>query len=151
MTGLEIAAAMLALGYFVKRRPGAPPQAYRNGKPIAVELVQIDDKGHMLARPAAEAFTRMRSAAASDGHAIVVESAFRTMDQQAAVWLAYKNGERTDVAAPPGYSNHQAGEAVDVTTERGTNAVYFWLEKHAHLYGFRRTVGSEPWHWEFRP
>lgn len=147
LSGIQAAGALLALAFFTKKK-GTPLQAYRAGQPIDVELVAIDDKGHMLNAAAAADFVRMRETAARDGHAIIVESAFRTMEQQAELWLAYQRGERVDVAAPPGYSNHQSGDAADITTARGTNAVYFWLEKNAHLFNFKRTVGSEPWHWE---
>lgn len=150
MTGLETTAALLALAYFAKRKVGAPPQAFKNGKPFDVSLVAIDDAGHMLEAAAAAAFVRMRAAAAADGVSLIVESAFRTMEEQTALWVQYQRGERTDVVAAPGYSNHQAGIDVDLTTARGTNAAYHWLLKNAHLYGFVATVHSEPWHWEYR-
>jgi LAS superfamily LD-carboxypeptidase LdcB len=150
VNALETAAAVFALAYFARRKAGAPPQAFKNGKAIDVELVQIDELGHLLEFRAAQAFATMREAAARDGVALVVESAFRTMEQQTLLWVSYQRGERSDVVGPPGYSNHQSGEAVDVTTARGTNAAFDWLTRNAHLYSFRRTVASEPWHWEFR-
>ena len=63
LTGFETAAAMLALGYFAKKRAGAQPQAYRNGQPISVTLVQVDADGHLLNEAAANAFFSMRNAA----------------------------------------------------------------------------------------
>lgn len=149
LTPFETIAALAALAFFSKR--SGPPQAWKNGKQLDVKLVQVDDAGHLLATGPAAAFIAMRAAAAQQGVGLVVESAFRTMEQQTALWVAVKRGERTDTAAAPGYSNHQSGEAVDLKTERGTNAAYTWLLSHAHLYSFRATVPSEPWHWEFRP
>lgn len=149
LSAFETAAVFAALAWFAKRK-GAP-QAWKNGKPLDVELVQVDDRGHLLARPAAEAFARMRDAAATDGVSLVIESAFRSMEQQTALWVQWKRGERTDVVGTPGYSNHQAGEAVDLVTQRGTNAAYGWLLRNAHLFGFKATVSTEPWHWEHRP
>lgn len=148
MTPLETAA--LAALVLYARRKDIPPQAYKNGKPLDVRLVAIDDKGHLLSERAAAKFVEMRAAAAKVGIALVVESAFRTMEQQTALWVAYQKGERTDVVGQPGYSNHQAGDAVDLTTARGTNAAYAWLRSNAHLFGFYETVRSEPWHWEHR-
>lgn len=149
MTGLEKAGALLALSYFLKARSSGP-QAYKNGQPIDVTLVQIDDTGHLLETGAAADFARMREQAALDGVPMEVESAFRTMEQQTALWVAYQKGERTDVVAPPGYSNHQDGQAVDLVTARGTNATYRWLLEHAATFNFYATVSSEPWHWEHR-
>jgi LAS superfamily LD-carboxypeptidase LdcB len=51
-----------------------------------------------------------------------------------------------NLAAVPGYSNHQSGHALDLNTAAG--GVYSWLANHGHAYGFRRTVPSEKWHWE---
>lgn len=151
LSAFELGAALFALTYFAKRKPGAAPQAWRNGKPVDVELVQVDDQGHLLEKTAARQFTLMRAHAARDGVSLIVESAFRTMEQQTLLWTAYVAGERVDVAAAPGYSNHQSGIDVDLTTARGTNAAYRWMQKNAHLYGFKETVAGEPWHWEYRP
>ena len=57
----------------------------------------------------------------------------------------YKQG-KGNLAAPPGYSNHQSGKALDLNTS--AKGVYTWLSKHGATYGFRRTVPSEKWHWE---
>lgn len=149
-SAFELGAALFALAYFAKRKPGSAPQAWRNGKPVDVQLMAIDDKGNMLEVRAATAFIAMRAAAAAAGVPMVVESAFRTMEQQTLLWTAYMSGERTDPTAAPGYSPHQNGVAVDVTTARGTNATYHWLVRNAHLFGFKATVASEPWHWEHR-
>ncbi len=146
----ETAAAVFALGWFAKRKT-LSPQAWKNGKPIDVRLVQVDDAGHLLAEGPALAFAAMRDAAAGEGVSLVVESAFRTMEQQTILWTAWKNGERTDVVGTPGYSNHQSGEAIDFVTARGTNAAYQWLRSNAHRFSFKDTVASEPWHWEHRP
>ncbi|NIQ05864.1 MAG: M15 family metallopeptidase, partial [Candidatus Korarchaeota archaeon] len=63
-----------------------------------------------------------------------------------------------------GYSEHQLGTTVDLTTTEiggpyesfaGTEA-YEWLQKHAHRYGFILSYPEEnefyifePWHWRF--
>jgi LAS superfamily LD-carboxypeptidase LdcB len=150
VTRLQTAGALLALAYFLKRKQGDAPLAYRNGVPVSVELVAIDDQGHLLHAPAAAAFTAMRAAAAKVGVPMVVESAFRTMEQQTALWVDYMNGKRKDPVGAPGYSNHQNGVAVDVKTDRGRNATYAWLRANADAFGFVENVTGEPWHWEFR-
>jgi len=64
-------------------------------------------------------------------------------------------------AAKAGTSNHETGLAVDIhpTNRGGSNDVGQpvigpfgkYLMENAYVYGFRRTVGHESWHWEFRP
>lgn len=104
-----------------------------NGKPVEVGT--------------AKAFVRMRDAAKRDGVNIVVVSGFRTMAKQRELYRLYKAG-RGNLAAPPGYSNHQSGHALDLNTK--ARGVYAWLSRNGASYGFRRTVPSEAWHWERR-
>jgi hypothetical protein len=40
---------------------------------------------------------------------------------------------------------------VDVNVGSTSSATYRWMAAHAAEFGFKRTVPSEPWHWEFRP
>lgn len=51
--------------------------------------------------------------------------------------------------APPGYSKHQNGIAIDLSTKGGGR--YKWMVDNLNKYGFVRTVKSERWHWEYRP
>jgi hypothetical protein len=53
-----------------------------------------------------------------------------------------KSCNNGNLAAKPGYSNHQNGRAVDVSTSS-------WLFANAAKFGFVRTVPSEDWHWEY--
>lgn len=117
------------------------------GALVTLDLVPIPG-GHLVA-PAAQAFERMRAAAAADRVTFQVNSAWRSNAEQADLRGKYERGERSAVAAPVGYSNHEAGRAVDIESGGGTNAAFRWLTAHAHRFGFRRTVASEPWHWEF--
>lgn len=123
---------------------------YRRGRPFPIELVSIGG-GEALARPAAAAFRAMRDAAARDGVRLHVVSSFRSMDEQRALYAAYLRGDG-NLAAQPGYSNHQSGIAVDITTGGSRDsASYRWLAKNAERFGFHNTVKSEPWHWEHLP
>lgn len=70
--------------------------------------------------------------------------------EHAPLQAAYKAGGG-NLAARPGYSNHQGGIAVDVGVGGTASAVYRWLAANAGRFGFVRTVKSEPWHWEYRP
>lgn len=124
--------------------------AYYNGRPASVQLARIPG-GDWMRVDAADAMRRMHSAAARDGIHLSVTSGFRSMAEQQHLYNLYRAG-RGNLAARPGYSNHQGGIAVDIAVQRSTSTPeYRWLAANARSYGFVRTVPSEPWHWEFRP
>jgi LAS superfamily LD-carboxypeptidase LdcB len=130
----------------------APHKAwgYSGGDRVELTLVSIG-QGFYLRADAATAFDAMRRAASAEGVALVVVSAFRTWEEQTRLYSGYvSKAPGFNQAAVPGFSNHQGGIAVDVDTDRGTSAAYDWLSKNAGRFGFRRTVASEPWHWEFK-
>ncbi len=116
---------------------------YSHGNRTNICVVSVD--GKLVEVRTAQAFSAMRSAARSAGVNITVVSGFRTMDQQRYLYNLYLAG-RGNLAARPGYSNHQSGLALDLNTS--SSGVYNWLSRNASRYGFRRTVPSEAWHWE---
>jgi hypothetical protein len=120
---------------------------YQNGAPMSIELVTAD--GKPIEIKTASAYHDMQIAAARDGVTLVVVSGFRTYAEQQYLYGCYIhcscNG--CNLAARPGYSNHESGHALDLNTSNA--GVYGWLERHAADYGFRRTVPSEIWHWEY--
>ncbi len=116
---------------------------YRRGKAFSICVTTVD--GKLLEVNTARAFLRMRTAARRSGASLRVVSGFRTMAQQRYLYRLYKQG-RGNLAAPPGYSNHQSGHALDLNTS--ARGVYSWLSRYGRRYGFRRTVPSEKWHWE---
>lgn len=119
---------------------------YRRGKKISICVTKID--GKLVEVNTARAYLRMRSAARKKGVTLYVVSGFRSMAQQRYLYNCYKtkrcNGG--NLAAPPGYSNHQSGKALDLNTS--ARGVYSFLANRGKSYGFRRTVPSEKWHWE---
>jgi len=123
--------------------------AYVQGKATDVKLAPIPGGGQ-LREDAAEAFRAMHAAAAAESVTLVVNSSFRSMEAQERLYAEYQAGTG-NLAARPGYSNHQGGIAVDIQTGGTGTKVYAWLDRNAARYGFKRTVASEPWHWEFRP
>jgi hypothetical protein len=122
---------------------------YIAGQPFTIVVVGID--GKPVEVQTAAAFRRMRDAAAVDGVRIKVVSGFRTMAEQEYLYGCYKSGKcnHGNLAARPGFSNHQSGHALDLNGR--DPAVGAWLRAHAGAYGFRDTVPSEPWHWEYWP
>lgn len=134
---------LVAIGEATRRAIG-----YVRGQAVDLVLTSIGN-GHWLESQAAEAFKAMRAAALAQGVALVVNSSFREMAQQQAWYAEWLRGVRADLVAVPGTSLHQSGRAVDLDTDRGTSAAFTWLTLNAARFGFRRTVSSEPWHWEF--
>ncbi len=118
---------------------------YSAGNPTEIELSSIG-RGFMLRTDAAKAFLRMYAAAAKEGEILSVNSAFRSMTEQTDLYNRYLAGTG-NLAAPPGFSNHQSGIAVDIHVDSNISN---WLDRNAASFGFRRTVSSEPWHWEYR-
>ncbi|MEW5852008.1 MAG: carboxypeptidase regulatory-like domain-containing protein [Myxococcota bacterium] len=120
---------------------------YRNGQSFAITVVTVD--GKPVEKRTANAYYVMQQAAAQDGVSIRIVSGFRTMDQQEYLYGCYVNCNcnNCNLAARPGYSNHQSGHALDLNTSTG--GVLNWLNNHGAAYGFERTVPSENWHWEW--
>ena len=120
---------------------------YTSGTPFPITVVTVDGKPAEL--ETANAYYVMAQAAAAAGVEIRIVSGFRTMAEQEYLYYCYTscscNG--CNLAARPGYSNHQSGHALDLNTSAG--GVYDWLAANAGAFGFSRTVPSEPWHWEW--
>lgn len=120
---------------------------YVQGDPFEITVVTVD--GKPVEVQTANAFYQMAQAAAGDGVTIKVNSGFRTMEEQQYLYNCYINCNcnNCNLAAKPGYSNHQSGHALDLNT--GGAGVYNWLVNHGGAWGFEATVPSEDWHWEW--
>ena len=116
----------------------------------------------------AEPYYKMAQAAEAEGVLMRITSAYRSYESQVRILaeLAAENGEKRakEIGAPPGFSEHQLGLALDVggwVDENGTfvtenEIVYKWIEKNCHKYGFilknprgkEHITGGiyEPWH-----
>jgi zinc D-Ala-D-Ala carboxypeptidase len=120
-----------------------PAVGYRNGRPQRINVVTLGWTDVEVST--ARAFLAMATAAAEDGIELWIRSGFRSHDEQAMFYQAYRQGWGNR-AARPGHSNHQSGKALDLYLGEGTFA---WLEANARRFGFKRTVRGEPWHWEY--
>ncbi len=128
---------------------GTQVSGYVNGAPRRIRIAPIGN-GKSLRADAAAKFNQMKSAARRAGVSLSPVSGFRTMAQQRSLYAAYRAG-RGNLAARPGYSNHQGGLSVDVSTNASyRSASYRWLARHGRQYGFVNDVRGEPWHWTFR-
>ena len=117
--------------------------AYVSGSPKAIAVVTID--GKRVTRATGHAFLRMQRAAHAAGVYLSLTSGFRSYEEQDYLYGCYLSGgcNGGNLAARPGYSNHQSGVAIDVSTSS-------WLAANAPSFGFERTVPGEPWHYELR-
>ncbi len=119
---------------------------YSRGVATPITVVTVD--GRPVEVDTANAYYVMAQAAARDGVEIRIVSGFRTMSEQEHLYYCYTSCScnSCNLAARPGYSNHQSGRALDLNTR--APGVLTWLNAHGHDYGFSRTVPSEAWHWE---
>jgi D-alanyl-D-alanine carboxypeptidase len=129
---------------------------YTNGKPTVIEASWIpgkdlDDNPLYLRADAARAWRDMLTTAARQG--IFLEATYAFRDHKVQKRLKKKMPQ---LAAPPGYSPHEAGLAIDINNctrrirgKRIKTDTYQWLKKHAKEYGFYQTISNEPWHWEW--
>jgi D-alanyl-D-alanine carboxypeptidase len=191
-----IGAVALLLGVFFSK-PQSPTNIAASPNPTASNQVQTKDSdqllGHfpypeaptselkpitpdgqiLLREAAAQKYLDMSSAAGQAGINLVALSGFRSVNDQQSVFFDVKaeRGQvatkRAEVSAPPGYSEHHTGYAIDIgdANTPATNlspdfdktAAYQWLEKNAPFYSFelsfpknnQQGVTYEPWHWRF--
>lgn len=120
---------------------------YRHGRRHAFEVVPLGPTAVEVEVSTAKAFLAMRAAAAEAGVELGLASGFRTLDEQRALYRAWRKG-RGNKAARPGLSNHQSGRALDIAFGPDPAALA-WLEANGASFGFKRTVKGEPWHWEY--
>jgi peptidoglycan hydrolase-like protein with peptidoglycan-binding domain len=127
---------------------GSSVYGYVNGVPRRIRVSSIGN-GKMMRTDAAAAFNKMKAAARRAGVTLTPVSGFRTMAQQRSLYAAYLAG-RGNLAARPGYSNHQGGVSVDISTGSYSSSTYRWLARHGRAYGFVNDVRGEHWHWTYR-
>ena len=182
----------LALLLFVVHLAAAPPQAkkkprridgrafYGYGPFTEADADNLEPIGEhpasgaviKLLRPAAQSFLEMQQAALQQGVWLIPVSGFRENARQAALFrrATRKYGSQKRAArwvAPPGFSYHEAGLAIDLGDGTAPEcrvrrcfrktAAYQWMRENGERFGFqlnqprnpRRGPPGEPWHWNF--
>jgi hypothetical protein len=140
--------------------------------PLSTEATLQAINGRLLQPAAAEAFRNMAEAALNDGVRIVLLSGYRSQAQQAHLFygIAAARGislyERARVSAPPGFSEHHTGYAIDVadgwsprrlSPSFGESLAGKWMMANAHRFCFELSfprgnaqgIAYEPWHWRY--
>ncbi len=121
--------------------------AYSGGSRLGtVKTFKIGSK--RVAMKSGNAFLVLQKKAAARGVSIWLNSGFRTMDEQRHLYYCYTSGSCNsgNLAARPGYSNHQNGRALDIGTDN--RARLNQIIRDSGL-DWRRTVPSEAWHYEY--
>ncbi|MBJ7899242.1 MAG: D-alanyl-D-alanine carboxypeptidase family protein [Cyanobacteria bacterium RI_101] len=182
----------LGAGFLLTRPNRAPDSVNREPEPVASpalenvlghlpyeeaapsQLKPITADGYLKLRAAAaEQFLAMQKAARAQGIVLAPISAFRTVEQQNQLFFAIKQQrnqearKRAEVSAPPGYSEHHTGYAVDIgdgarpatnlSPQFENTPAFRWLKENAAKYSFELSfppdnsqgVSYEPWHWRF--
>lgn len=140
----------------------------REAQRLAPAGLGTDGRDKLLTPVAARAWLQLHRHAAADGVELHLVSAFRSVDFQAAlIRRKLERGMALDeilrINAPPGYSEHHSGRAIDVGTPDcdaldeafEATPAFAWLQQHAADSGFRMSYPRgnragylyEPWHW----
>ncbi len=112
-----------------------------------------------------DALVKMAEAAAPDSIAFEVDSGWRSFSfQRRIIRRRMAEGDSFEEVlhsvAPPGYSEHHTGRALDLVPSDAIFAfseTYAWLQEHAAEYGFYETLPEDPaapltwesWHWTY--
>jgi len=119
-----------------------------------------------------ESLLKMKEEAKKDGIYLVFLSGYRSINLQEDIFYSLKSkrnqeaAERARVSAPPGYSEHSTGFAIDIgdATQRETDfetefentEAFIWLKKNAAKFHFKlsfnknnKHIDYEPWHWRY--
>jgi len=138
------------------------------------ELRPISADGRIKLRErAAQRYNEMVADAKAQRINLVALSGFRAISEQEYLFFDVKEqrnqvaSQRAEVSAPPGYSEHHTGYAVDIgdgyypdthLQESFENTpAYQWLKANAPRYSFELSfprdnlqgISYEPWHWRF--
>jgi D-alanyl-D-alanine carboxypeptidase len=132
-------------------------------------LIQPNIEVHIDMR---DSLLKMRDEAKKDGIYLVFLSGYRSINLQNEIFYSLKSfrnqeaSERARVSAPPGYSEHSTGFAIDIgdATQRETDFerefentdAFRWLKDNAAKFHFKlsfnknnKYIDYEPWHWRY--
>ncbi len=144
---------------------------------VPLDLENINNKNfisntkyNMLRKEACYWFEKLSNDSIKNNTPVYGQSAFRSYDRQKELYNYYlkEYGEnKTNImSAKPGFSEHQTGLAIDVSSTKNGNMETFgetksfeWMQNNAHKYGFIlrypkeksniHGYSYEPWHYRF--
>ena len=161
---------LIDLGITSEMLTGRKLQPFEEADSLQLAEIGEDGREYFLVNEAADAWQRLKKAADLDGENISIVSAFRSVSRQAEIIRGkIEKGLSIEdiikVCAPPGYSEHHTGCALDLSTngveklsEEFENSTAFeWLKCNAENYFFTLSYPRdnssgylyEPWHWRY--
>lgn len=137
-----------------------------------VTIGRYNSRIEKLAPEASIAWKTMIDAARKEGIVIKPISGFRSIATQSILFQGHIRSRGSQAAAaksvaPPGYSEHHTGYAIDlgdgrasytdVTTAFANTKAFRWMIRNADRFGFElsfpirnfQNIHYEPWHWRF--
>jgi len=133
-----------------------------------VEVEEYYGRKEYLDQEVADVFAQIKADAKKDGVELVLISGFRAIEEQTLLFQKQiKLKGNKQATAPPGYSEHHTGYALDIgdgkqpsldlKLEFESSDAYKWLLSNAHKYGFELSfprnniqgIVFKPWHWRF--
>jgi D-alanyl-D-alanine carboxypeptidase len=151
----------------------ALPEDFAPARLVSTRRAGLDG-GHVVSRVVLADLTGLAEAAAAEGAALAVQSAYRSFSYQVTTYQGWvdrsSEEEAREVSARPGHSEHQLGTALDLRSADDPRAPWelddfaatpagAWLAGHAWEFGFvmsyprgRRAQSCyayEPWHYRY--
>ena len=168
----RVRAALAALQIPPELPPGRGLRLCPEARKLVVAEIDACGREQRLVPAAAAAWRAMKAAAADADVALHLVSAFRSFERQCEIVRAKLAAGQSlkrilEVSAPPGYSEHHTGRAIDIGARENdpldeafdTTAAFAWLTRNAASHGFalsyprgnRYGYRYEPWHWLYHP
>jgi D-alanyl-D-alanine carboxypeptidase len=157
-----------ALGIDAAVLAARPLSPHLEASELVVAEVGEEGRQFMLTPATSAAWSHMKSQAQRDGINLLMVSAFRSVQRQTEIIQQKLDAglciaDILSVCAPPGFSEHHTGRAIDITCREAPDlaisfedtVAFAWLQQHAPTYGFRLSYPRdnaagfeyEPWHW----
>ena len=160
------------LKFEVKRIHDARILGHLPYKEIPKEKLVLIEPNIEVHKDMRDSLLMMREEAKKDGIYLAFLSGYRSTNLQNDIFYSLKSirnqeaAERARVSAPPGYSEHSTGFAIDIgdATKRETDFetdfentdAFRWLRKNAAKFHFKlsfnknnKYIDYEPWHWRY--
>ena len=119
---------------------------YNSDNMVTVSKQYSYGDDQMVTRATFDAFLSMFNDAKKEDLTLIINSSFRSYEDQEEIYKFYKDtrgeSQANKIAAKAGFSEHQTGMAIDIQTYGSTAKTFEefnefkWLQNNAHKYGF---------------
>ena len=120
--------------------------SYTNENMVKISKQYSYGNNQMLTSDTYNAFLKMFNAAKSENLTLIINSSFRSFEDQEEIYNDLQNSRGIEyankIAAKAGYSEHQTGMAIDIQTYGSTSSTFEnydefkWLQNNSYKYGF---------------